>query len=46
MHEDITKVGAIAAWEPANFVLNGCGLTHAGADLQEFGNLRDIAGPL
>ena len=26
--------------------MDGCGLTHAGANLQGFGNLRDKAGPL
>ena len=30
----------------ANVVLGGCGLTHAGADLQGFGNLGDGAKPL
>ena len=30
----------------ANFVLDGCGLTHAGANLQGFGNVGDGAGPL
>ena len=42
----IAAAGATAAWNIANVVLNGCGLTHAGADLQGFGNLRDKAGPL
>ena len=43
---DITATGASAAWKIANVVLDGCGLTHAGADLQGFGNLGDGAGPL
>ena len=43
---DIAAAGATAAWNIANFVLNECGLTHAGADLQGFGNLGDEAGPL
>ena len=38
---DLTAAGKIA-----NVVLGGCGLTHAKADLQEFGNLEDRAGPL
>ena len=46
MLDDIAANGATAAWNIANFVLNGCGLTHAGADLQGFGNLGDGAGPL
>ena len=43
---DIAGVGATAAWNIANFVLDGCRLSHAGADLQGFGNLGDVAGPL
>ena len=43
---DISAAGATAAWNIANIVLDGCGLTHAGADLQGFGNLGDGAGPL
>ena len=43
---DLTAAGATAAWKIANVVLGGCGLTHAGADLQKFGNLGDGAGPL
>ena len=43
---DIAAAGATAAWNIANVVLDGCGLTHAGADLQAFGNLGDRAGPL
>ena len=42
----IAAAGATAAWNIANFVLDGCGLTHAGADLQEFGNFWDGAGPM
>ena len=43
---DLTVAGATAAWKIANVVLGGCGLTHAGADLQGFGNLGDGAEPL
>ena len=43
---DLTAAGATAAWKIANVVLGGCGLTHAGADLQLFGNLGSGAGPL
>ena len=43
---DIAAAGATAAWNIANVVLDGCGLIHAGADLQGFGNLGDGAGPL
>ena len=43
---DIAAAGATAAWNIAYFVLDGCGLTHAGADLQGFGNFGDWAGPL
>ena len=44
--EDIKAACAIAAWTIANYVLYGCELTYAGADVQEFGNLGDRAGPL
>ena len=43
---DLTAAGATAAWKIANVVLGGCGLTHAGANLQRFGNLGDQAKPL
>ena len=43
---DIAAAGATAAWNIANFVLDGCRLSHAEADLQGFGNLGDGAGPL
>ena len=43
---DIAAAGATAAWNIANFVLDGCGLTHAGADLQGFGNFGDGSGTL
>ena len=43
---DLTAAGATAAWNIANVVLDKCGLTHAGADLQGFKNLEDGAGPL
>ena len=42
---DIAAAGATEVWNVTNIVLNGCGLTHAGADLQGFGNLRDRSGP-
>ena len=44
--ENIAAVSANAALNIANFVLHWCGLTHAGTDLQRFGNLGDKAGPL
>ena len=43
---DIIAAGAIAAWKIANYVMDGCGLSHAGANLQEFGNFGDNAGLL
>ena len=43
---DIAAAGATAAWNIANFVLDGCRLSYAGADFQGFGNLGDGAGPL
>ena len=43
---DLTAAGDIAAWKIANDVLGECGLTHAGADLQEFANLGEGAEPL
>ena len=43
---DIAAAGSTAAWNIANFVMDGCGLNHAGANLQGFGNLGDGAGPL
>ena len=43
---DIAAVGAIAALNIANDVMDGCRLTHAEANLQGFGNLGDGAGPL
>ena len=43
---DVTAAGAIAAWNLANFLLIKCGLTHAGAELQEFKNIQDEAKPL
>ena len=43
---DIAAAGASAAWNIANFVLDGCGLIHAGADQQRFGNLGNGAKPL
>ena len=42
----IAAAGASAAWNIANIVMDGCGLTHAEANLQGFGNLGDGAGPL
>ena len=43
---DIAAAGATAAWNIVNFFLDGCRLTHVGADLQGFLNLGDGAGPL
>ena len=37
--EHIAAAGATAAWNIANFVLDGCGSTHARADLLRFGNI-------
>ena len=42
----IAAAGATAAWNKANFVLDGCKLTHAWANLQGFGNFGDGAGIL
>ena len=42
---DIAAAGATAAWNIANYVMDGCRLTHAGANLQKFGNLGDGVGP-
>ena len=43
---DIAAAGATAAWNIANYVMDGCRLTHAGENLQRFGDLGDTAGPL
>ena len=43
---DISAAGATSVWNIANFVMDRCGLTHAGASLQRFGNLVDGTGPL
>ena len=43
---DIDAAGANAALNIANFVLDGCGLTHAGANLQGVEDVEDEAGPL
>ena len=43
---DIAAAGVIATWNIANFVINGCKLTHAEANLQGFGNFRVGAGPV
>ena len=40
---DIAAAGATLAWNIANFVLDGWGLTHAGVDQQGFGNLENGA---
>ena len=40
---EIDAAGATAAWNIANVVLDGCGLTHTGENLQRFGNLGDEA---
>ena len=41
---NITAAGVTTAWKIINYVLDGCGLTHAWANLQEVGNLGDEAG--
>ena len=43
---DIAAASATAAWNIANYVVDGCKLTHAGANLQRFGNLGDEARPI
>ena len=43
---DIAAATATAAWNFANFVLDGCELNHAEADLRWFGFFGDGAGPL
>ena len=43
---DLTAAGATADWKIANVMLSGCGLNHAGADLQGFRNLGNGAKPL
>ena len=43
---DIAGDGATEAWNIANYVMDGCRLSHAGADLQGFGNFGEEAGPL
>ena len=42
--KDITAAGATAAKKIANYVLDGCKLTHAGANLQQFNNLKNKVG--
>ena len=42
----IAAAGANAAWNIANFVLDGCVLTNAEANLQAVGNVGDGAGPM
>ena len=46
MLANITAAGATAAWNIANFVLDGCGFTHAEANLHGVRNVGDGAGPL
>ena len=43
---DIGAAGATAAWNIANYVMEGFSLTHAGANLHGFGNLGNGAKPL
>ena len=43
---NIAAAGDTAAWNIANLAIDGCGLTHAGADLQGFGYLGHGARPL
>ena len=40
---EIAAAGVTAAWNIANYVMDGCRHTHAGANLQGFGNLGDGA---
>ena len=42
---DIAAAGDSVAWNIGNFVLDGCGLTHAIAYLQGVGNVKEEAGP-
>ena len=46
MFADIAAAGAFAAWNSANYVIDGCRLIQAGANLQGFGILGDGSGPL
>ena len=43
---DIAAAGVTAAHNIANFLLDGCGLTRPGADLQGIGNLGNGNGPI
>ena len=43
---DIAAAGATAAWNIAKYVMDECRPTHAEANLQKFGNLKDGAVPL
>ena len=43
---DIAAASATSAWNIVNFVMDKCGLTHAGANLQRSGNLGGGTGPL
>ena len=43
---DFAAPGGLSVLNIANFVINECGLTHAEANLQGFGNLKNRAGPL
>ena len=43
---DIATAGATAAYNIANFLPDGCGLTRAGADLQGLENLGNGNGPI
>ena len=43
---DIAAAGATGAHNIANFLLDGCGLARAGADLQGLGNLGNGNGPI
>ena len=43
MLKDIAAADANAAWNIANFVFDGCGLTHAGANLHGVGYVGDGA---
>ena len=46
MFGDIAAAGVTAAWNIDNYVMDGCRITHAGANLQGYINLEDKRGPL
>ena len=46
MLKNIAAAGASAAWNIANFVLDGCKLTYVKANLEKVGNVGDGVGPM